>query len=310
MRGILRRYCMMVFEAAIIAGVSISLTACGGQPQENRKEETVQENQADEPAKEVPEETPEEAVEEAAEEEFRPHSVSIMGDSISTYENYIPDGYYNFFPMDGTLTDVSETWWKPLVDDLGLELYANASSSGSTCVGDSTGADSPQCGCNALRTNGLCGPDEALPDMIWVYMGTNDLLRTTPLGDNDGTRKVTEGQVGHFSDAYTLILDKLLRKYPDTRIYCFTLTQIGNWGTETPFVEYVNAAGLCAEDYNACIRQIAANKGCEVVELYDCGIEVGNLQSMAPDGVHPSPEGMRCIENAVRSALEASTAKP
>ncbi len=231
-------------------------------------------------------------------------SVSVMGDSISTFSGYIPQEYYIFFPDNGAVADVNDTWWKQAVDGLNLELYANGSSSGATCVGDSAGTTDPQCGCNEFRTNSLYGPGGEIPDIILLYMGTNDALKSIPLGDNDGTRKVDEGMISTFSDAYTLMLDKLQNKYKGAQIYCFTLLQVGTWGTDTPFVMYVNEQGLTSVDYNVCIKQIAENKGCQVIDLENCGVAVDNLHNTTSDGVHPTPEGMDYIAEAVIEALQ------
>ncbi len=231
-------------------------------------------------------------------------SVSVMGDSISTFSGYIPQEYYIFFPDNGAVADVNDTWWKQAVDGLNLELYVNGSSSGATCIGDSTGTTDPQCGCNEFRTNGLYGPCGEIPDIILLYMGTNDALKSIPLGDNDGTRKVEEGMISTFSDAYTLMLDKLQNKYKGAQIYCFTLLQVGTWGTDTPFVTYVNEQGLTSVDYNVCIKRIAENKGCRVIDLENCGVAVDNLHNTTSDGVHPTPEGMGYIAEAVIEALQ------
>lgn len=228
---------------------------------------------------------------------------SVMGDSISTYQGYNPVGYYAFFPENGDVADVADTWWQQVADDLELTLLVNGSSSGATVVGDSTGTEDPQCGCNELRTGGLAGSDGACPDRIIVYLGANDMIQGVSLGDNDGTKPVEEGEVTAFSDAYTLMLDKLQKNYPLAEIYCCTLHPMGNYGTQTPYVEFVNGAGLTAKDYGEVIAGIARNRGMPVIDLYDCGIRVENLQEMTSDGVHPTAAGMRCIAGAVEEAL-------
>jgi lysophospholipase L1-like esterase len=235
-------------------------------------------------------------------------SVSIMGDSISTFRGYIPDGYNVFFPDSGAVTDVNDTWWKQVADDLGLTLCANASSSASTCAGDSTSQTDPQVGCDDMRVSDLAGAGGESPDIIIVYMGTNDFIECIPLGTNDGTAQVPEGNIQNFSDAYTLMLDKLQAKYPEAAIYCCTITAIGTWGTDTPFVEFVNGVGdgLKVPDYNAVIRQVAANKGATVIDLYNCGITVDNLQETTADGVHPTPLGMGYIADKVKESLAAA----
>ena len=229
--------------------------------------------------------------------------LSIVGDSISTYEGWIPDGCHNFYPMSGEITDVSQTWWSLLLKDTGMKLCANNSSSGSMCAGDSLAQD-VQCGCSSYRLAFTAGRQGQTPDLIIVYMGTNDLVEGVPLGDNDGTAAVAEGKVDNFSDAYCLMLDKLESEYPAAEICCCTLAQVGNWGVDQPFVAFENGLGLTAADYAERIRLIAGNKGMRVADLYHCGIEIDNLTEMTSDGVHLTPEGMKCAEAAILNALQ------
>lgn len=230
-------------------------------------------------------------------------TLSILGDSISTYENWIPYGYNNFYPASGDVKDINDTWWIRMFDDTGMKLCANASSSGSTCAGDSTDAENPQVGCGDFRITDLSDKNGAYPDIIVVFMGTNDLLVSIPLGDNDGTVTVEEGIIDNFADAYSLMLDKLETYYPCSEIYCCTLLQVGDYGTETPYVAFTNGLGLTAEDYSKKIEMIAENKGYPVIDLYHCGIEIDNLQNMTSDGVHPNAEGMKYIAEAVTSTI-------
>lgn len=231
-------------------------------------------------------------------------TISFLGDSITTFRGYNPDGYAVFFPDYGEVEAVEDTWWQRVVDDLELTLYKNGSSSGATVVGDSTGTEDPRCACNELRTGALTGPQGACPEIVLVYLGTNDLLNAVPLGTNDGTMLVEEGEVKTFSDAYTLMIDKLQSKYPPAEIYCCTLLPVGEYGTKTPYVDFVNADGLTAADYGRVIVQIAENKGLFVIDLQDCGVTIDNLAEMTTDGVHPTPMGMACIAEAVKGALK------
>lgn len=233
-------------------------------------------------------------------------TVSILGDSISTYEGWVPDGYVDFFPMNGEVDNVDDTWWKPFIDDAGLQFCANSSSSGSTCVGDSLSADDPKYACSSYRIDDLVGKGGIYPDIIIVYLGTNDLLTGVPLGENDGTEPVEEGLIETFSDAYSLILDKLESQYPGARIFCCTLAQIGDWGEKQPFVEFVNGLGLTAEDYSRRIELIAGNRGFDVIDLINCGITADNMQEYVTDGVHLNPEGMKLVRNAVEEAVMAA----
>lgn len=319
-----------VAATVVMAGV---LSGCGGQTDsaeqqqdssEVKKQETQQqesqrerENKTQTPRSYVIEKAETESEEEADkpdQEDAAPKEAvtfSIVGDSISTYLWDIPEGYYPFYPENGAVKDRQDTWWQMFMDDTGSVLYTNASSSGSTCTGDSTSMDDPQCSCDELRVSDLNGPEGLIPDAILIYMGTNDLLKSIPLGTNDGTVPVTEGNIQNFSDAYTLMLDKLEREYPVSEIYCCTLTQIATWSDGGVLTEFVNGVGegLTAADYSACIEKIAKNRGLSVVDLYGCGIGEENWSEVTTDGVHPTPEGMRYIAKAVEQGLgfEGST---
>lgn len=235
--------------------------------------------------------------------EFAGKTISILGDSISTFRGHNPEGYAVFFPEYGAVKTVEDTWWQRVVDDLELTLYQNGSSSGASVTGDSTGTEDPLCACNELRTGALTGPQGACPEIIIVFLGTNDLLNSVSLGTNDGTILVEQGEITAFSDAYTLMLDKLQSKYPPAEIYCCTIPPVGDYGTDTPYVDFENGEGLTAADYNSSIVQIAKNRGHIVVDLQNCGITIDNLAQMTTDGVHPTADGMVCIAEAVKRAL-------
>ena len=235
-------------------------------------------------------------------------TLSILGDSISTYEEWIPDEYVCFFPMYGEVSDVDKTWWKMFMDDAAMQFCANSSSAGSTCVGDSLSVDDPKFACSNYRIDDLIGKGGAYPDVIIIYMGTNDCLTNVPIGENDGTQFVDEGVIENFSDAYTLILDKLESQYPGAQIYCCTLTQIGSWGSgDKPFVTFVNSEGLTSEDYSRQIETIASNRGLTAIDLYNCGITEKNMHKYVTDGVHLNAEGMKLICDAVESSIISSS---
>ncbi len=230
-------------------------------------------------------------------------TLSILGDSLSTYEGWIPGECTVFFPRDGELTDVSETWWMQLLVETGMELCSNNSSAGSTCVGDSLLTGEVKYGCSGDRISLLTGSQGKMPDIVIVFMGTNDLMNGVPIGDNDGTGLVEEGEIDNFSDAYTLMLDKISSEYPAAQIYCCGLHQVGDWGTTKPFEMLTNHLGLTAEDYSKQIQIIADNKGMSYIDLYHCGIEIDNLNQMTSDGVHYTPVGMSYVKEAVLERL-------
>lgn len=232
-----------------------------------------------------------------------PVTISIMGDSISTFDGWLPEGFYDFYPLNGEVKEVEQTWWKMLLEETGLQLCVNASSSGSTCVGDSTSTDDPQSGCSDYRISALADEDGNAPDLIIVYMGTNDVIQNIPLGDNDGSRSAEEGTIENFSDAYCLILDKLRADYPQAQIYCCSLLPVGDWGTTQPFETFVNGENLTSHDYSSRIETIARTKGFPVIDLENCGLTVDNMPQYVSDGVHLNPEGMKLLKDTIKAAI-------
>ncbi len=253
------------------------------------------------------EQTAEESADAAAGAPEEPETgmkLSILGDSISTFKGWIPEGNLVFYPENGAVKDVAQTWWKIVLDELGLTLCANGSSSGSASFGYSQEAD-PMYGCSDHRISQLAGADGEAPDIIIVYMGTNDVLMSAAIGDNDGLQAVGEGLVGSLSDGYTMILDKIKRQYPQAKVYCCTLLPMGDWGTTEaqPFVPFVNGQNVTSEAYSERIRLIAGNRGLPVIDLEKCGITIDNMAEMTADGVHPTAEGMRLIADTVKKCL-------
>ena len=57
--------------------------------------------------------------------------IMIFGDSYSTFEGYIPEGYAVYYPR-ADVTDVSKTWWYMLAEETASEIVLNNSWSGST----------------------------------------------------------------------------------------------------------------------------------------------------------------------------------
>ncbi len=226
--------------------------------------------------------------------------VSILGDSISTYYGYIPSYYGFYYPRATAFNDVNNTWWMQVLVPTGASICANASSSGSTVCGlsnDPTG----NAGCSNLRIQNLMSFNGTIPDVIFVYMGMNDMSKNIPIGSNDGTRPVAEGDVENFTDGYTLMLDKIRAYYPNAQIYCITYNSrcvLDN----NPVSMFANAYGLTSENYNAWLKVIAANKGIPVIDVYSgCGITPATAQTLTVDGIHPNAAGAAQIAACVRS---------
>lgn len=226
-------------------------------------------------------------------------SLSVLGDSISTYQGYIPDGYASFYPdMGNDIKDVTQTWWMQVLYNTGMRLAANGSYSASTVCGDSQEEHS-SAGCSDRRINDLKGPYGITPDIILVYMGANDFFRGMELGKFDGVPTGRgEKYYVNFSEAYELMIQKLLRTYPTSRIYCMTLTEANS--EDHP---RVNEKGNTIADFNSRIKAIAASYGVPVIDVHNCGMEVYELNHYTSDGTHPNKDGSVKMANYVTSAL-------
>lgn len=91
--------------------------------------------------------------------------LSIMGDSISRFNGYIPAGNAIFHP-NGTVTNVNQTSWQMLINETGMQLVINQSWSGSHL---SNGREVASMFCNPARYESL-----GIPDIILIFGGTND----------------------------------------------------------------------------------------------------------------------------------------
>lgn len=146
--------------------------------------------------------------------------VSFLGDSISTYSGFNPEGYAVFYDAEmqkrNGLNSVYDTWWAKVNQSLSAYLCVNNSYSGSAVSGQKFPA-----GCCRERVMHL-HTSEYTPDLILVYMGFNDFGYGVPISSaplsNDG--KVN---LRCFEDAYHQMLTGLRFFYPNAKIICATL---------------------------------------------------------------------------------------
>lgn len=147
-----------------------------------------------------------------------PLKVSILGDSYSTFEGWVPEGYdiwYRTVPPKGRDTDVTkveQTWWKKYIDQKGYILEANNSFSGATVC--NTGYDGNDYSAKSfVNRTGLLGN----PDLIFVFGGTNDSWAGSPLGEyvwDDWTPE----QAYSYRPALAQMTYNLINSYPNARI--------------------------------------------------------------------------------------------
>ncbi|MBQ2997852.1 MAG: SGNH/GDSL hydrolase family protein, partial [Oscillospiraceae bacterium] len=122
--------------------------------------------------------------------DFTGKTISILGDSISTYTGVSNNAQYNpalgknvgFYPVND-VTSRKETWWQQTADLLGMEVLVNNSSGGGRVLSDETfsrisgGAFSSSIRNEAAYKNrcvSLHNTNGENPEVILVFLGTND----------------------------------------------------------------------------------------------------------------------------------------
>lgn len=206
----------------------------------------------------------------AKETEKSPIRVSILGDSISTYQGYTPypDNYQYPKAAYPDFTSVEQTWWHQLIykkmENAVLEV--NSSYTG-TCVQETTEKGHP--GLGFLHRYVELGN----PDVILVNGGTNDAWSfSLPVGKLDFEKATGDLDVHQFAQAYDKLIRLLQEKYPSAKIGCI----IGDCVTDP----YLNR-------YAQVIRDVCAH-----YELPCAEVVFLDRAASTYDNVHPNPAGM------------------
>lgn len=238
--------------------------------------------------------------------------VSILGDSISTYEgisnvgsvNTSIEGYNAFYNGDwkNALTSSEETYWGSVISRHDMKLLVNSSSGGNRLIDTSGAGVAVDPG--YIRVENLAANTGQLkgtkPDMIFIYMGTNDCNAYIYLGElTEDTYTGVISDDGYiipstFTEAYIITLEKALNLYPDAQIFVFTLLP-SSYNTDWEFLH----------SYNTRIREIADHY--DEVVLVDIaqksGITTDNYTSFTLDGTHPNKAGMLKIATILDWAI-------
>ena len=208
--------------------------------------------------------------------DFAGKTVSILGDSISTYKGYVPEGYSCFYPYPtADLGDVNQTWWMQVINKLGMSLLKNNSYSG-TCVSEGTGSNSTV---QDSRLKELLFGTQT-PDIIIIFMGSNDA----------GSQYVS---LDTFNKSYKIMLEKIEVLCPNSEIFIVTLP---------PSKLYTDANRIA---YNEVIVKYANEFELPVIDManaYD-GNDVSNY---LVDSAHQNLAGMTAVaEEIVEGMLQS-----
>lgn len=250
--------------------------------------------------------------------------LSILGDSISTYEGVSNNTTFNTTLgnnevyrqyNDTSLGSQQYTWWQQVIDTLGMSLCVNNSWSGSCILQTRSGANGAYLDRCVQLHNDNTGEE---PDVIVVFMGTNDFsyyqstlgsadsinYSTLIIAQNDGT--FTYATPTTSCEAYAIMIHKMTQRYPDAEIICMSLL---SRRAEDYTGDSVEDPGIQPTAFNAELAKIATRFGCTVVNLENCGItpELSVFDHYILDSrVHPNALGMDMISAAVIDCMTAT----
>lgn len=235
--------------------------------------------------------------------------ISIIGDSISSYTGFVPSGYASHYPnVASGITVVEKTWWHPLCTETDMELLTNASWSGSYVCGNATSTTSALAACSSKRVSDIGA--KGTPDIIVCYIGINDFGQNVhrQLGDYVGRSVLPEEttEVNVFSDAYAIMIHKLMAAYPSAKIYCCSLleTSSAHWDTGgANTFPTINNNGKTVSEFNERIEELCKNMGARFIDLHSSGINYFNLSAYTHDGLHPNANGAVLIKETVKAKL-------
>ena len=203
-------------------------------------------------------------------------SVSILGDSYSTFEGYLTpdtmDIWYFHGKQDARRTDVEnvgQTWWMQLIKKKNWKLELNNSWSGSTiCY---TGYRDEDYSRRSFITR---VPALGSPDIILIFGGTNDSWANAPIGEfkhSDWRRS----DLYTFRPAMACMLAKIKERYPTADVYV-----ISNDGLKP--------------EITGSMEQICKHYDVPMIQLHDISKTAG----------HPNVQGMMQIAEQLDREIE------
>ena len=225
-----------------------------------------------------------------AHNDYKNKYFSILGDSISTLEWYSTPDYAAYYNVERKLLSgvlcPADTWWGQVIEHFGGELLVNNSFAGSTVTWRPT-YEIESYACSDERTASL-HRDGTEPDVIMIFMGINDWgygVLPAPLDETQA------GELSVFSVAYSRMLEKIQKNYPQAELWCLTLPIAKrSEGEDFPYCR----GGVHIGAYCDVIRACAERYGCRIADLYRYEEPYNTL-----DEFHPDVQGMKTLADAV-----------
>ena len=204
----------------------------------------------------------------------------IIGDSYSTFEGFIPEGYaccYTLNPCFADVDCVQKTWWWQVLDALDGKLLLNDSWSGSTVCHTGYNGQDRFYNSFVTRFNNYVEQGyfaKKTPDTVCIFGGTNDNWAGVPLGQitySDWTREMLYS----YFPAFACLISSVQKALPNANVFVVINTDLKK--------ELVDGT-----------KEICNHYGVKFIEL-------NNLQKVKG---HPDALGMQQLACQVISALK------
>nr|DAG09924.1 MAG TPA: GDSL-like Lipase/Acylhydrolase [Caudoviricetes sp.] len=189
--------------------------------------------------------------------------LSVMGDSISAFQGYIPSGNAAYYTgQNSGVSSYEQMWWQRICDQTGMHRLVINAWSGSKVSGIDASISNFVPMSDVSRAQGLHTEDDD-PDIIIVFGGTNDFSKEN-------------ADIVTFEDAYHLMINRMQARYKSAKIYCLSLPIFVRTNTDKTGIEK-NDEEKTVFDYNEVIRRVSNQRSCEYIDLNGCGITRQNM---------------------------------
>lgn len=160
-------------------------------------------------------------------------TLSILGDSYSTFQGWIPKDYEAWYgnPLvedPGDIDSVEQLWWYILCEEKNFKLLQNCSYAGSTVCNTGYELEWEEKISFITRMKRELGPQQPQKaDVLIVLGGTNDFWIGSPVGDIQYEGWTAE-DLKKVAPAFCYMMHHLKEWNPDTVIYNVVNDEIGD----------------------------------------------------------------------------------
>lgn len=236
-------------------------------------------------------------------------TISIQGDSISTFAGTITDGNATYYSASHKFVNsIDATWWGLLINECRMRLIRNDAWSGSRISGTGDNAMCSVARCSNIKhiNSTVDTYQYGAPEIIVVMAGTNDVSGNVEMG-------TANGAVTTYMGAFKTMLANLKSQCRNAKIVVFQLYR-GN------VLDYANSGGKHQYEYQEAMANLCRRYGVYYIGPEHFDLSFPNLQYYTCDNslsdygpptytsadyLHPNMQGMERVYAGVRAYLES-----